>query len=111
MNTETAWAAGFFDGEGCVSSTVSRNGKGYRYAQINVSIGQVHREVLDRFCVAVGMGKVYGPYLKSGNRQPQWRWDVSGVTKIRALLAILLPVPAPTIAPIRNDCTLVTIVP
>ena len=55
---ELAWAAGFFDGEGCFSFTEKA-----RFAC--VAIGQVDREPLERFRDAVGgSGRIYGPYFK-----------------------------------------------
>jgi hypothetical protein len=55
-----AWAAGFFDGEGCTSTRVGGNGKTY----LRVSIGQKDRRALDRFAVTVGGCKVYGPSVR-----------------------------------------------
>lgn len=52
---ELAWAAGFFDGEGCFS--YSKSGQ-----YVCVSIGQTVREPLERFKLAVGLGVIYGPY-------------------------------------------------
>lgn len=54
---ELAWAAGFFDGEGCFG--------GQRY--LSASIGQVNRTNLFRFQAAVGVGVVSRPYDK-GNK-------------------------------------------
>lgn len=56
--TELAWAAGFYDGEGCTS-----NG----YDRIRCTIGQKERTTLDRFVKAIGFGNVRGPYAV-GNR-------------------------------------------
>lgn len=53
---DRAWAAGFFDGEGCFSSKKTRRGR-----IIQVSITQVDREVLDRFRAIVAVGSVVGP--------------------------------------------------
>ena len=55
---DLAWAAGFFDGEGCFSFTD-------KAAYASVSIVQVERGPLDRFMAAVGgLGKIYGPYFQ-----------------------------------------------
>ena len=51
---ELAWAAGFFDGEGCV--TFGKQGS------LTLSISQTHPEVLVRFREAVGAGVVRGPW-------------------------------------------------
>lgn len=52
--TEVAWAAGFFDGDG--------NARVDRSRQPVVQFQQLDREVLERFRLAVGFGKVLGPY-------------------------------------------------
>lgn len=64
MDTELAWAAGFFDGEGSTSQAKSTNGRFYSKAKLTVP--QKHRECLDRFRKAVGTGIIYGP-LKDYN--------------------------------------------
>ena len=61
-DTDWAWAAGFFDGEGHIS-TRNRTGNGhlpkYRSGRsIVICINQHHREVLDRFYDIVGYGNV-----------------------------------------------------
>lgn len=61
---ELAWAAGLYDGEGCTSIRASKYAK--------MSIGQVDREVLERFQAAVGTGKIYGPIKPSKNRGQMW---------------------------------------
>jgi hypothetical protein len=58
MSEELAWAAGFFDGEGCTSTD--------KWDRIRITIGQKDRRVLGRFAAAVGAGKVYGPYRRPG---------------------------------------------
>lgn len=85
MNThELAWAAGFFDGEGCVS--LLKSGR-HTYPQVGIS--QVDRMVLDRVTEAVGFGKVYGPYKTP--RKPQYLYSVYGFEKTQALMAFLWP--------------------
>ena len=56
--TELAWCAGFFDGEGC--TTLGGRAGGRR--RLRVVISQREREVLDRFARAVGIGNTGGPY-------------------------------------------------
>ena len=52
IETELAWAAGLFDGEGSVSVNA-------RTKALEISVGQKGRTVLDRFQAAVGVGRVY----------------------------------------------------
>jgi hypothetical protein len=83
---ELAWAAGFFDGEGCFCYSEAP-----RY--VSVSIGQTSCEPLERFRVAVGIGKINGPYLHKGpnrmGKKPQWVYQAYGVEKVQAIAAML----------------------
>lgn len=53
---ELAWAAGFFDGEGC--TYFKKNDRA-----LSITISQNNAGVLKRFQRAVGEGHVHGPYL------------------------------------------------
>lgn len=87
MNIEHAWAAGFWDGEGCVS--VARRSNTNR-PRIVAEVAQVHPEVLHRFKRAVGFGKVYGPYeQKNPNAQPFYVWRVESAQDVNNLRLIL----------------------
>lgn len=87
---ELAWAAGFFDGEGCTTVTRCRpklRAIDQERPQIGLrsSIAQVEKDVLDRFCVAVGVGAVRGPYQSRNNRQPHFQWNASNVDVVKML--------------------------
>jgi hypothetical protein len=60
--TELAWSAGLFDGEGCTSVLKAQRDK---YSYVRMSISQKTPEVLERFKDAVGYGKIY----KSNTRE------------------------------------------
>jgi hypothetical protein len=83
---ELAWAAGFFDGEGCFCYSEAA-----RY--VSVSIGQTNPEPLERFRNAVGLGKINGPYLREHpnrlSKKPQWVYQAYGVEKVQAIAAML----------------------
>ena len=73
IQTELAWAAGLFDGEGCTSLYSKRR-------SIQVSISQKYdRFVLDRFKAAVGGGYIYWPESQSGY------YRISGVPALLVL--------------------------
>src|SRR5579872_503653 len=55
--TDLAWAAGFFDGEGCTTYTYYHSRKGKRIS-IELSIAQKDRRVLDKFKRIVGVGQI-----------------------------------------------------
>lgn len=93
---ELAWAAGFYDGEGstCITTYLPKNQKSQANV-IMVAIGQIHREVLDRFQAAVGgLGVVNGPYLppSRGKRdKPQYRYRASGLERVETIIRLLWP--------------------
>jgi LAGLIDADG-like domain len=51
-----AWAAGLFEGEGCVTNADGR---------VNLRVTNTDLDVLEQFAAFVGGGKVYGPYVNS----------------------------------------------
>jgi len=53
---ELAWAAGFYDGEGCTSLLKAKRDK---YHYIRMGISQKETTTLQRFLSAVGAGKIY----------------------------------------------------
>ena len=84
---DLAWAAGFFDGEGCFSYTD-------RAAYASVSISQVERGPLERFQGAVGnLGKIYGPYFKTYpgrmSKQPWHQYRAYRREHVQAIAAML----------------------
>ena len=95
-NTELAWAAGFFDGEGCIHAhTDTRPGRGRRdtYYQLMVSVGQVHREPLEQLMAWFG-GSIRKSREYVGNRWGNkyntifWQWNLSGIKSVEFLEAI-----------------------
>lgn len=81
---EIAWAAGFWDGEGCCY-----RGKG---GDLRMSISQCSPEPLERFQKAIGFGNVTGPYGYPDKPEwrPAWFWRVQG-RKAHQAMALLLP--------------------
>ena len=63
---DLAWAAGFFDGEGCFSvGTGNLKRSGTRSHFVCLTINQVDREVLDKFHSIMGVGSVRGPIARN----------------------------------------------
>ena len=90
---ELAWAAGFFDGEGCTMIRRDRRlGDPTRAPTVNVGIAvnQVDRRVLDRLLAALGTGTIRGPYKTPGGKD-QWRYAADGFARVVAVVAILWP--------------------
>ena len=81
---QLAWAAGFYDGEGCMSLTTATSYK--------VSIVQVDPAVLLKFQAAVlGLGTLQGPYKTASmgeNHKPRWQFVATGASA-QAVVAML----------------------
>lgn len=84
--TELAWAAGFFDGEGCVTSFNDRHPPFRKRVQLIVGQSGT-TEHLERFARAVGCGNISGPYRSVGreNRADRYAWQVSGRKAMRVM--------------------------
>jgi hypothetical protein len=82
---EIAWAAGLFEGEGCVTRVRDR---------LTPALVNTDEEVIRRFHEMIGIGILYGPYesaAKDGyTRRPFFRWVVSTYDALD-VLQLLLP--------------------
>jgi hypothetical protein len=84
---ELAWAAGFFDGEGCVTGYQQT---GRRRGRLQLIVGQSGTtEHLERFARAVEGGRINGPYLNQG-KLPRYVWQTNG-HKARRVMELLRP--------------------
>jgi hypothetical protein len=83
---EVAWAAGLFEGEGCI---YERSGGG-----IKISLSSTDEDIPPRFCRIVRGGTVYGPYRNTERdgyrRKPFWVWVGESVDALETL-RLLLP--------------------
>jgi hypothetical protein len=79
-----AWAAGLFEGEGCICI----NAEGY----VILALVMADEDVVRRFAAEVGAGKVSGP-IKRGREhwKPMWRWLTTNRAEIEAVLHELRP--------------------
>jgi hypothetical protein len=83
---ESAWAAGFFDGEGSSYVAFGHPRKdGSRLAYVRVRAAQNHREPLDRLQAELG-GTVTGPY-KTG----MFAWQMQASKEVPKAMARLWP--------------------
>ncbi len=87
---ELAWAAGFFDGEGCV--TYVDHAKTQRTRAIRINITQIHPEVLIRFQKAIGnLGSVLGPYSAKGRKTPLYTFQITNEKDVKLTFSLLQP--------------------
>lgn len=69
--TETAWAAGLFEGEGTIIFTAKTS--------IAVTVFMTDQDVLEKLLAVAGVGTLRGPYSdksRPGNK-PIWKWTIS----------------------------------
>lgn len=85
---ELAWAAGWFDGEGCIG-LYSQGPRNSTIQRLSLSIAQAEsRFNLDRFKQAVGgVGVVGGPYHRG--HKPVYRYNAVGFRSVQAVGAML----------------------
>ena len=88
--TDLAWAAGFIDGDGCI--TITKNGNAHT---LRVQVDSTTRKPLEKLVSDLG-GKINGPYMSrskhkdSYNRRPISTWVLNGVAA-KEILGKLLP--------------------
>jgi len=75
-----AWAAGIFEGEGCISVSNDRR------RRLKVSVSMTDRDVIEKFGHIMGLGSVRGPYMKAGLKD-SWQWEVTSSENVQAVLA------------------------
>jgi len=96
MATETAlaWAAGFFDGEGCVLiSVAARSTTKHLQTSLVVSVVNTDRRPIDKFSSMFAGWKGQTSRVKfwlNPNRRLQYEWSVRGLAA-RDVCAALLP--------------------
>jgi hypothetical protein len=84
-----AWAAGFWDGEGCATINLIHS----RIPYAVITITQCGSPVLlKKFKKIVGVGKIYGPYPgnKSHNKK-RYHLRTGGLTIVKKVFSILKP--------------------
>lgn len=92
-STNLAWAAGFFDGEGCFHTSKPYKKKPNSKPRLHIAaiITQIHPEVLDRFCEILGVGSVRGPYQRGGDRSNIWRYQTQRPAEVKYIYEMLYP--------------------
>jgi hypothetical protein len=88
-NTERAWAAGFFDGEG----TVSVGGGERPQPSMEIPQSSAHGipDSLVRFKSVVGRGSITGPHPPRNPwaRLPSYRWELGGHRNVEIVAGLL----------------------
>ena len=82
-DTQIAWAAGLFEGEGCAFI----NGK---WNQPVVQLSSTDRDIVETFAFIVGIGAIYKRDRKRQNK-PIYQWQASKASDVVKVLELLMP--------------------
>jgi hypothetical protein len=86
--TEIAWAAGLFEGEGCITRTISHG-----ITKPRISLGMTDKDVVERFGRIVGLQQIHS--MKGPSRQDHWKdcwmWATCKKSEVLRILAMFLP--------------------
>ncbi len=79
LDVDIAWAAGIFEGEGCIIQDYSSAARsdGARYPDFKLRIVMTDKDVLDKVTGVLG-GGVWGNKPQRDGNKPTWVWQVSG---------------------------------
>jgi hypothetical protein len=89
-DTEIAWAAGLFEGEGCIVFQKQKRGRG-TCTCIRLELKMCDEDVVRRFADIVG-AKVVGPYEQAtAGWKPYWDCRIGKISEVRHILDLFGP--------------------
>ena len=80
---EIAWAAGLFEGEGCISHSTKNQPRLY--------IGMTDKDIIERFVEIVDCGKITTRIRKDPKHKAQWIWQIQKASEVCRILTMFLP--------------------
>ena len=83
--TDIVWAAGLFEGEGCIHTPKTKP------KQRKISIGSTDKDVLDRFVSVVGYGYIGNAKFGSNSIKPFYEWQLEKRIEVLRILKMFLP--------------------
>lgn len=84
---EIAWAAGLFEGEGCFSIWNRKSG----WVNPGLQLTSTDRDVIDRFCRVLGIGRVYTIKKPSAAGKTMYHWTAAGPENLRQVYELFSP--------------------
>ena len=86
--TDIVWAAGLFEGEGCIHILQQKlKKKTYR----TLSLSMTDLDVIERFVDVVGYGNLRGPCMAKLSTKPYWQWNICKRPEVSRILKMFLP--------------------
>lgn len=87
-DTEIAWAAGLFEGEGSISLMQQR---GRKSVSIIVHLGTTDQDIAARFHAIVGVGNITIRERENPRHKRQWIWQAAAIADVRHVVRLLAP--------------------
>jgi hypothetical protein len=91
MSLEVAWAAGLFEGEGCISATKDVRKYGGISWYPNLTLGMTDKDVVERFQRIVGVGVLYVRQWPGEKKKDLWVWSVQNRADFEKVMELLQP--------------------
>jgi hypothetical protein len=92
---EIAWAAGLFEGEGCVYISKRLTVGKLERATVSLVVSSTDLDVLERFFAVVNCGKILHESGSWSGKQPHWKdtyeWRTAKRDEVKELLYQFLP--------------------
>jgi hypothetical protein len=85
---DIAWAAGLFEGEGCLNVFRKRPGA---KVQVQARLGMTDRDVVERFQAVIGFGKIHVHRPGTNGHKPVPTWCVYEAEKVVEFIELVLP--------------------
>jgi hypothetical protein len=82
-----AWAAGLFEGEGCITDNTNQHGLKYPYLRLCMK----DEDVVRKFQEVVGVGTIRFRKQQKEHWSPMWDWYLCKAADVRVLIIKMLP--------------------
>src|SRR5260221_4026358 len=91
-DTDIAWAAGLWEGEGNIG-TIHKVDARHRLPRMEprLQLPTTDLDVLQKFQAVWGVGKIVGPYHGRPNEKPYWRWSTHSWDEFVAIRGAMRP--------------------
>lgn len=91
-DTDVAWLAGLFEGEGCIWHTTRQSSGGETLHYYMLKMNMTDEDVVRRAAAITGCLDVYGPRRsKTPTTKPFWTWEVRKRADVTRLLTLMRP--------------------
>jgi hypothetical protein len=84
---DAAWAAGLFEGEGCI--TAQRRPGGGEFLRPLMSLQMTDADIVHRFHKIVGVGNVR--IQEHSHKKQLWHWQTGAIDDVRHVIRLLAP--------------------